>query len=115
MHRAPRQPAVWIAIAVLLVAARAPALTLSLVSEEEPYPGVTFRHYRTSSPTTHTWVVLIDLCSERVHVDARRAPSSLSTTASWAGDRGVQVATNGDFYRTDPIRVYGDAMGDGVG
>jgi MYXO-CTERM domain-containing protein len=114
MPRPARFPVALLAVALVLDASPACALTLSLVEEETPYEGVVFRHYRTSSPTTHTWVALIDLCGVGVHVDATRAPSSLQTTGSWANSRGVQIATNGDFFRTDPVRVYGNAVGDGV-
>jgi hypothetical protein len=98
---------------ILLFAAPAHAVTMTLASQETPYPGVTFRHYTTTSPSTHTWVALVDLCTERVHVESTRVPSGLESTGSWAGDEGVQLATNGDFYRS-PLRVYGDAVGRGI-
>ncbi len=101
-------------IALLLLPTPALAVNMSLVSEDVPYPGVTHRHYTTSSPTTHTWVTLIDLCTPNVHVTSTRAPTSLQSTGSWASDEGVQVATNGDFYATGPLRVYGNAVGRGL-
>jgi hypothetical protein len=91
----------------------AAALTLSLESESSPYPGITLREYRTSSPTTNTFVTLVDLCTSYVHVTATEASDSTQSTGSWASDAGVQVATNGDFYKTSPLRVYGNAVGDG--
>jgi len=100
-------------LGALLLPLSASAVTMTLVSEETPYPGVTHRHYTTTSPTTHTWVTLIDLCTDRVHVTATRAPSSNQRTGAWAQDVGVQVATNGDFYRSGP-QVYGDAVGRGI-
>ena len=92
----------------------AAALSLSLSSTEAPYPGVTLKQYRTSSPTTDVWVAEVDLCAANIHVDATRAPSSTVSTGAWAADWGVQLALNGDFYKTGPVRVYGDAVGSGV-
>jgi len=97
-----------------LFASPALAVNLTLVSEETPQPGLTWRHYTTTSPSTHTWVALVDLCTERVHVEATRYSGSFESTGSWAGDEGVQLATNGDFYRSGPLRVYGDAVGRGI-
>ena len=101
-------------LAALGFAPRASALSLSLSSTETPYAGVTLKQYRTSSPTTDVWVAEIDLCAANIHVDATRAPSSTVSTGAWAADWGVQVALNGDFYKTGPVRVYGDAVGSGV-
>jgi len=98
----------------VLLAAPALALSLSLQSESTPWPGVTLREYRTSSPSTNTFVALVDLCEANIHVDATQAPDDTASTGSWASDRGVQLATNGDFYKTSPVRVYGDAVGTGV-
>lgn len=89
-------------------------LTLSLESEETPATGITIRQYRTSSPSADVWVALVDLCTDGIYVDARRADDSLVTAGTYGADRGVALATNGDFYRTGPLRVYGDAVGDGV-
>ncbi|MEB3327579.1 MAG: hypothetical protein VKI39_07735, partial [Synechococcus sp.] len=89
------------------------ALTLALRAEETPYPGITLSAYRTSSPDTDTWVVRVDLCEAGVHVESTTAPDVLQTAGGWGADVGVQVALNGDFYRTGPVRVYGDAIGDG--
>ena len=100
-------------ILVALCASPAGALSLSLQAESEPHPGVTLREYRASSPSTDVWVLLVDLCEGRVHVDATKAPSGYASTGSWAADRGVQAATNGDFYTSGP-QVYGDAVGEGV-
>lgn len=99
---------------MLLLPLPALALTLSLESERAPWPGVTLRAYRTSSPTTNTFVALVDLCAADIHVDATRASDSTESTGSWAADQGVRLATNGDFYKTGPLRVYGDAVGGGV-
>lgn len=90
------------------------AVTLTLKSEETPKAGLTLRKYRTSSPTTNTWVALVDLCTDYVHVDATRAPDDTQSTGAWADDIGATLATNGDFYKTGPVRVYGNAVGGGV-
>ena len=100
--------------ALLSAPVSAGAVTLSLQSESSPHPGVTIQHYATTSPTTNTWVARIDLCTDSVHVEATRAPSGRQSTGAWATDVGVQVAANGDFYRTDPMRVYGNAVGRGI-
>lgn len=97
-----------------LLAGPAAALSLSLESESTPWAGVTLREYRTSSPSTNTFVALVDLCAANIHVEATRAGDSTQSTGGWASDRGVQLATNGDFYKTGPLRVYGDAVGTGV-
>jgi MYXO-CTERM domain-containing protein len=92
----------------------AAALTLTLVSEEPPYDGVTLQTYRTADPATDTFVVRVDLCEPGVHVDATEAPSALQTAGAWGADVGAQVVVNGDFYRTGPVRVYGRAVSEGV-
>jgi hypothetical protein len=101
----------------LLLAALLPspalALSLSLQSESEPHPGITLREYRASSPSTDVSVLLVDLCEGYVHIDATKAPSSYASTGSWASSRGVQAATNGDFYTSGP-QIYGDAVGEGI-
>ncbi|MDF1566093.1 MAG: phosphodiester glycosidase family protein [Deltaproteobacteria bacterium] len=100
-------------LAALAPASPARAVSLSLQSESSPEPGLTVRHYRTSSPSTRMWVALVDLCSDRVHVDATFAPDGLQTTGAWASSQGAVLAVNGDFYKTGP-RVYGQAVGRGV-
>jgi len=99
---------------MLLLAASAYALTLTLESEEQPYPGITLRSYRTSSPSTNAWVVLVDLCAPDLHVESTYATDTLQTAGAWAEDNGLQLAINGDFYKTGPLRVYGDAIGGGI-
>lgn len=101
---------------MILVLALVPAsaLTLSLESEDTSVPGITIQEYRASDPSTDVWVARIDLCTAGIYVDSRRADDSLATAGSWGEERGVALATNGDFYRTGPVRVYGDAVGDGV-
>ncbi len=92
----------------------AAALSLSLVSTDTPHPGVTLEQYRTSGPATDVWVARIDLCAAGIRVDATTAPSSLRSVSSWAQDVGADIAINGDFYKSGPVRVYGRAIGDGV-
>ena len=90
------------------------AVSLSLQSESSPYPGITLKSYKTTSPKTNLWVVFVDLCTARIHVAANKTPSAIKTAASWGASAGVQVAVNGDFYKTGPVRVYGKAIGDGL-
>ena len=104
-----------LALLAALVASRpAHALRLELRSEERPFEGITWSHYRTSSPATNTWVARVDLCAAGVRVEATRPATQLQTTGAWAQGSGVQLATNGDFYRPGPVHVYGDAVGQGV-
>jgi hypothetical protein len=101
-------------LASLLAPAAGAGLTLKLVSKKTPWPSVTVRHYTVAKPLNRLWVVSIDLCGGNVHVDATRAPDSLQTVGTWGAARTAQIATNGDFYKTGPVRVYGQAVGDGV-
>jgi hypothetical protein len=94
----------------LFLSTTAFAVDLSLVTEETPFTGVTIAQYRASSPSTDVYVARVDLCADSIHMDATYPPSSYATTGSWAASRGVQVATNGDFYTSGP-QVYGDAVG----
>lgn len=98
----------------LLGSSSARALTITSQTESSPFPGVRLVELRTSNPTTRAWATYVDLCTEHVHVDATSTPSSLRSAGAWAGSVGAQIATNGDFYRTAPIRVYGQAVGDGT-
>jgi len=99
---------------ILALPLSAGAVSLSLQSESSPYPGITVRKYRTSSPSTNVWVALVDLCASRVHVEATKTPTGTQSTGSWGASVGAQLATNGDFYKTSPLHVYGDAVGNGV-
>jgi MYXO-CTERM domain-containing protein len=96
------------------LSAVAHAVTITSQSETTPFPGIRLVALRTSSPTTRAWATYVDLCNDYVHVDATTAPSSLRSTGAWAASVGAQVATNGDFYRTGPVRVYGQAVGSGT-
>jgi hypothetical protein len=100
--------------ALLLLPAVASAVGLTKVSETSPWPGVTVRKYRTSSPSADAWAVLVDLCSAGIHVDSTVYTGSAATTGSFAQSAGAQVATNADFYKSGPNRVYGQAVGEGV-
>jgi len=97
-----------------MVAFPAGATTLSLVSESAVESGVSLRQYRASSPSTDVWVLVVDLCADGVHLDATRHSDTTRSTGSWAADVDATAAVNGDFYKTDPLRVYGDAVGAGV-
>jgi hypothetical protein len=101
-------------VGVLFHAAPAEAITLTLQSETQPYPGVKVRKYRTASPATNTWVALVDLCQDHIHLDATGTPLATQATGAWATAQGAQLATNGDFFKTGPVRVYGQAVGGGV-
>ncbi len=92
----------------------AAAVRLEVRGESSPAAGVIVRQYRTSAPATHAWAAFVDLCAARISVSATEAPDGLQSTGGWAGDAGVVLATNGDFYRTGPVHVYGLAVGDGV-
>jgi len=102
------------ALACALTPAAAHAVRLDLRAESSPAAGVTVRQYRTASPATNAWATFVDLCTARLSVVATQAGDSTQTTGAWAQDVGAVVATNGDFYRTGPLRVYGQAVGDGV-
>jgi len=99
---------------VALLCPDARAVTLTQRSETHPWTGVTVRRYRTSSPAADLWVSSIDLCASRVHVDATKAPTSTRATGAWAQDVGAQLATNGDFFASPPLHVYGNAVGGGI-
>ncbi|MGC6510336.1 MAG: phosphodiester glycosidase family protein [Myxococcota bacterium] len=98
----------------LLLIPIANALTLTIQSEHTPYSGVTIQHYRATNPDTDVTVAIIELCAEGIHLDATHIEDSTRSVASWANLTGVQVAMNGDFFRSGPTRVYGDAVGNGV-
>ena len=98
----------------LLLAHAAHATTLAERSTVTVEDGVTITEYRASSPSTDVWVLRVDLCADDVYVDATRDAARYATTGGWATDMDLTAATNGDFYKTDPTRVYGDAVGRGV-
>ena len=114
-HIPLRRPFATLALllGVSSLASPAFAVTITQQTETTPHPGVRLQQIRTTSPTTRAWAAFVDLCNDYVHVDATAAPSSLRTTGAWAASAGVQLATNGDFYKTGPIRVYGNAVGGG--
>lgn len=98
----------------ILIGAPALAISLSEVDRETLAPGVELVQYRSSSPATDIRAAEVDLCADGVRIDATRASSSSRTVPSWAGTMEPVLAVNGDFYRTGPLRVYGDAVGGGV-
>ncbi len=101
-------------LALSVLCAPAMATSLAKKSEETLEPGVVLTKYRASSPSTDVWVLTVDLCADGVYVDATRAPDDTATVGSWGGTVDATAATNGDFYKTGPVRVYGDAVGGGV-
>ena len=103
------------ALLLAVVASPVQALTLSETGRSTLAPGVELVTYRTATPTTDTHVLEVDLCEDGIRLDATRTPTSVRTVASWAGDYGPVAAVNGDFFRTGPVRVYGDAVGGAVG
>lgn len=90
------------------------AVNLSLQSQDAIYPGVTIYYYRASSPNTDVTVAEVDLCHNRIHVNATKFSHAMQSVGSWGNQQGVQIAINADFYRTSPTRVYGDAIGNGA-
>ncbi len=100
-------------IAVLAVAS-APALSLSETARTTLAPGVSLATLRTASPAADVWVAEVDLCADGLRIDATRSPGALETPAAWAADHDPVLVVNGDFFRTGPVRVYGDAVGGGV-
>ncbi len=106
-------PALLLAIS-LVAALPAGAVTLTKVSETTPWPGVTLRKYRTASPSANAWAVFVDLCAAGIHVDATKYSSGFTPAGTWAQGQGAQLATNGDFFKASPTRVYGQSVGDGV-
>ena len=47
-------------------------------------------------------------------MDATHIDNASQNTSSWANSVGVQLAMNGDFHKSGPMRVYGDAVGSGI-
>lgn len=101
----------------LLLIASSPVLATSIASETDVTPagfeGARIVKVRTSSPATNAWVAYIDLCAPGVRIESTAASGTLRSTGNWASSAGVDLAVNGDFYRTSPkLRVYGQAVGD---
>lgn len=100
--------------AAVALSGSASAVTITSKTVTTPFAGVTVWAMHTSSPTTHAWAAFVDLCHDYVHIDATKTPSTLRSTGSWADSVGAQLATNGDFFKTGPVHVYGQAVGGGV-
>ncbi len=106
---------------LLALTSTAMALTLTLQSDSNPYPGVTIQQYVTTGPNTKVTVASIDLCANGIHIDATAQRDWFQTTGQWATSVGAQVAMNGDFFTyggggngyDGPPRVYGNAVGNG--
>ncbi|HRI10906.1 MAG TPA: phosphodiester glycosidase family protein, partial [Nannocystaceae bacterium] len=102
------------AVAVTFAAASpAGAVSIQVKSESSPAPGVRVQALELGGPTARAWVTYVDLCAD-VRVDATAAPSGLETAGAWGSSVGATLATNGDFYKTGPVRVYGPAVGGGA-
>lgn len=101
-------------LAGICLSRNAQATTIASQTETTPYPGVRILTIRTASPATRAWAAVVDLCGAYVHVDATKASTSTRTTGAWASALGAQLATNGDFFKTGPLRVYGNAVGSGT-
>jgi hypothetical protein len=118
MEAAPmrRPTALPLALHLLLMLHSLPALAvnMTLKSSTNPQAGITVRKYATTGPKTNLWAVFVDLCEARIQVGATKAPTAIKTASSWGAGIGVQLAVNGDFYKTGPVRVYGKAIGDGI-
>jgi len=108
-------------LALALGVAATPASAQRIVSRDStrPYEGVEIEEGRvrlSDGCSANYYAAIASLCADHLHVDARAPASSLRTTGSWGDARGVQVAVNGDFFRSDPSDgwfVYGDAVGNG--
>jgi hypothetical protein len=114
MARSRPQLRPLLAVLGLFVAFPVGATTLALRSETTVQPGVVLREYRASSPATDVWVLVVDLCADGVYLDSTRHSDGTQSTGSWGADVEATAAINGDFYKTSPLRVYGDAVGAGV-
>jgi uncharacterized protein (TIGR03382 family) len=85
-----------------------------LHSEREPHPGIRILEGRAAN--SNYYAALIDLCADGVRVDARSPQATRISAPAWGQAMGMQLAVNGDFYRTDRSTptVYGDAVGVGI-
>ncbi|NUP05563.1 MAG: phosphodiester glycosidase family protein [Polyangiaceae bacterium] len=102
-------------LALILLAPSA-AFAGDVVSEEttHPFPGIDVVTRIEENPSNRIYAAYVSLCEPHVHVIARTPPTGLRTPGGWGDELGVQLATNGDFFKTDPVRVYGDAVGNGI-
>lgn len=105
----------FLLVAVSLGSPPSRAVRISLTTDITPsgMSGVTVQKLRIASPSTDAYVVKVDLCAAGVHVDATGPSTSTKTVGSWASSVGAKVAVNADFFKTDPLRVYGHAVGGG--
>ena len=90
------------------------AVNLTLESQTTLYSGVVITHYRASSPNTDVTVAEINLCQSDIHVNATEFSDAGRSAGSWGSQQDTQIAINADFYKGSPLRVYGDAVGNGV-
>lgn len=103
-------------LVVLSSAVPAAAETVTYENETEPFPGVRLLERHTSGPNWRIHVAFVSLCADGVRIDARSSQATRITAAAWGSAMGADLATNGDFYRTDRTTptVLGDAVGVGI-
>lgn len=108
----------WLSLVLVAFTGSAHAQTILSSNRSTPHPGVEVRsgNVRLTNGATSAYdAVYTSLCTDYVHVTATAPATSPRTTSSWASSAGVQVAQNGDFFRTTSgnWHVYGDAVGNG--
>ena len=105
-----RNAAVMIVLLLLGWGSTAWTQTIASKTVSEPYPGVTLWKGKITGPNNEFYAAFVDLCAPNVHVDASKNVG-MKTSSSWAQSVGAELAVNGDFFKTGPNRVYGDAVG----
>ncbi len=111
-----RLPAVLVVALALCVSLPARAQTVTYEKETTPFPGVRLLERHTANPNWRIFAAYVELCHDGVRIDARSSQSVRITAPAWGKAMGAQLATNGDFFRTDTTipTVYGDAVGVGM-
>ena len=87
------------------------SITITDRDERQLQTGITHVTLRTAEPASDVQVLMIDLCTEDLHLVATEQPTRLKTTAEWGRANDAQIVINADFFKTGPLRVYGDAIG----
>ncbi len=100
----------------LATASPARAQTVTYEKETTPFPGVRLLERHTSNPNWRIFAAYVELCHDDIRMDARSSQSVRITAPAWGAAMGAQLATNGDFFRTDTTipTIYGDAVGVGM-
>lgn len=101
---------------VTLVALPSSTAMAGVVSEKTstPFPGIKLVERVEDQPNNRIFAAYVSLCEPYVHMRATKPTTTLRTPGGWASGLGIQLATNGDFFKTDPLRIYGDAVGGGI-